>query len=145
MFLLQTVLWYDNLVLTRSQCGHQRSRQKRIHDHKRYKFILCTICARSIFHRTFSATTVQVDAPSDAGFTPLHISAQEGHLSTVRVLVEKGGSRVGSLTKTGANPIYWAAHFGKMDVIKYLIEKGTINRSTYRIACYHDCYLYRYN
>ena len=67
---------------------------------------------------------MDVNSRSDAGFTPLHISSQQGHVTTVTILVEEGNANVDAVTKTGANPIYWAAHFGKIEVIEYLIEKG---------------------
>ena len=65
-----------------------------------------------------------VEARSAEGFTPLLIAAQEGHLDTVRVLVEEGRASLDAVNNAGANALYWPAYFGRLGIMIYLMDKG---------------------
>lgn len=55
--------------------------------------------------------------------SPLYISAQEGFLDVVKVLV-KNGQDIEFSYREGFTPLYIASQRGKLDVVKYLYRKG---------------------
>ena len=56
------------------------------------------------------------------GWTPLHCSAQAGHLSVVKLLVESGSSTTAE-TSNGRVPLWFAASENKLKVVTYLIQQ----------------------
>jgi ankyrin repeat protein len=55
--------------------------------------------------------------------SPLYISAQEGYLDVVKLLVE-AGQDVEYSYREGFTPLYIAAQRGKLDVVEYLYSQG---------------------
>ena len=48
-----------------------------------------------------------------------------GHLETVRLLIEKLGAKVDlDIEENGKTALWWAAEHGKLDVVRFLLEKG---------------------
>ena len=66
----------------------------------------------------------QFEEPNSAGFSPLHIAAQEGHLSVVKRLVGGAGAKVDVLNRDRDTPLYWAAYNGHTEVVQYLVRAG---------------------
>jgi ankyrin repeat protein len=58
------------------------------------------------------------------GITALHIAAQSGHMSTVKLLVERGADRSIQDDLYNGTPESWADHFGKVAVRDYLRSVG---------------------
>lgn len=57
------------------------------------------------------------------GFSPLHLAAQYGHVSTAEVLLRAGISR-DARTKVDRTPLHVAAQEGHLDVVELLINHG---------------------
>jgi len=59
--------------------------------------------------------------------TPLHFSAENGHLSVVEYLVNQKAD-IKSKDKDDLTPLHWAARFGHLSVVEYLVnQKADIN------------------
>ena len=56
------------------------------------------------------------------GWTPLHCSAQAGHLQVVKLLVESGAS-TNTETSNGRIPLWFAAAENKLKVVSFLIQQ----------------------
>ena len=56
------------------------------------------------------------------GWTPLHCSAQAGHLQVVKLLVESGASTLAETTN-GRIPLWFAASENKLKVVTFLIQQ----------------------
>ncbi|ONI58207.1 ankyrin repeat domain-containing protein [Wolbachia pipientis] len=68
-----------------------------------------------------------IDAVDQLGFAPLHYAAENGHLSVVRCLIEKGAS-VDLRNEDSMVPLHFAAQSGRFDIVKQLVEnKASIN------------------
>ena len=82
-----------------------------------------------------------VNALNSAGFSPLHIAAQEGHLGVVRRLVKAAGAQIDALNKDGATPLYWAAHNGHLETVQFLVRAGKDKESYKKRALNLSCKL----
>lgn len=70
---------------------------------------------------------LSVDATDSAGWTPLHRAAYNGHLETIKCLVDEKGARININNKRNEallTPLHAAAMKGHTDVVQYLVEKG---------------------
>ena len=56
-------------------------------------------------------------------YTPLHASAQFGHLKATKTLVERGAA-INYINIYGNTPLMEAAHSGKLEIFRYLTEIG---------------------
>ena len=56
-------------------------------------------------------------------FSPIIFAANNGHLSTVKVLIEMGAN-INDRSNNFRTPLIWSSIWGHYDVCKYLIEKG---------------------
>uniref|UniRef100_A0A4W3JXF9 Ankyrin 3 n=1 Tax=Callorhinchus milii TaxID=7868 RepID=A0A4W3JXF9_CALMI len=63
------------------------------------------------------------DAATTSGYTPLHISAREGHEDVASILLEQGAS-LSVNTKKGFTPLHVAAKYGKIEVANLLLQKN---------------------
>lgn len=84
-----------------------------------------------------------VNAESKAGFSPLHLSAQEGHVEMSKLLLELK-SDVNLQSKNGLTPLHLCAQEDKVNVAKVLVENNAnINATTktgftpLHIACHY--------
>ena len=66
---------------------------------------------------------VSVNTSSNEGSTPLHLAAQKGHDSTIRILHELG-SVVNPVDNNGSTPLHKAAYNGHDSTIRLLHELG---------------------
>ena len=57
------------------------------------------------------------------GCTPLHISANNGHLNVVKCLIGKGAN-IEAKDQGHLTPLHYAAIYGKLEVVKFLLQKG---------------------
>jgi ankyrin repeat protein len=57
------------------------------------------------------------------GYTPLTHAAANGHLESVRVLLDRGADP-NSLTTEGGSALYWAASNGHLEVVALLLKRG---------------------
>ena len=60
-----------------------------------------------------------IDATDNAGSSPLSLSAQQGHLKTLKYLVEKGANI--NCAMKGDTALYYAALRGHLEVIQFLV------------------------
>lgn len=58
-----------------------------------------------------------------AGWTPLHLAAQKGHLKIAKYLIEHGANSE-ARAKENQTPLYSAASEGNLGIVKLLIERG---------------------
>ena len=61
---------------------------------------------------------------NEYGHTPLIYASREGHLTTVKFLVEEGHANVEAKKNDGDTALYLAKLFDKSDVVAYLRSKG---------------------
>lgn len=69
------------------------------------------------------ASSVEGNQHSLTGKTALHLSAENGHESVVRCLLEYG-SDIDARDSSGATALHYAAEMGNVDVIEALLERG---------------------
>lgn len=55
--------------------------------------------------------------------SPLLLAAQNGHLNTIKLLLEDSRVSTMSLDETGRTPLWWAAHKSSPDIVNLLLEK----------------------
>lgn len=61
------------------------------------------------------------------GSTPLHLAAQKGHSTCVKVLLKKG-AKMDAVTAAGSTPLHKAAWHGKIKSLRILLEaKANVN------------------
>ena len=65
-----------------------------------------------------------VSALNHAGWTPLHLACQEGHLLCVLTLLKAGASLSLPNNHDGGLPIHPAAQYNRMEIVKILLEHG---------------------
>jgi len=66
----------------------------------------------------------RVDQPDDLGNTPLHYSANAGHLEAVNELLKAFGAPVNVANSAGDTPLHKAAARGHAEVVKALLAAG---------------------
>ena len=64
-----------------------------------------------------------VDGETSYGWTPLHASAQQGHLEVARILVEERGAGANKADNDGWTPLHASALHNKLEVVKWLVTK----------------------
>ena len=69
----------------------------------------------------------EVNLKDDSGRTPLSWAAQNGHESTIKLLLVTGKADVDSKDDYGGTPLSWAAENGREAVIKLLLATGKAN------------------
>jgi ankyrin repeat protein len=62
-----------------------------------------------------------VNAQMNSGATSAYLAAQEGHLETLRYLVEEGGSSVRILAHDGMSCLHAAAQMGHLECVQWLV------------------------
>lgn len=67
--------------------------------------------------------SIDIDQPTDDGFTPLMMAAQEGHDGVVRILLQKG-ARLDIECEDKATALLLSAQFGHVAVTKLLVDAG---------------------
>ncbi|EJW80819.1 hypothetical protein WUBG_08271 [Wuchereria bancrofti] len=63
------------------------------------------------------------NAESKAGFTPLHLSAQEGHREMAALLIENG-AKVGAQARNGLTPMHLCAQEDRVNVAEELVKEN---------------------
>lgn len=58
---------------------------------------------------------------SQNGLAPLHLAAQEDHVSVAQIL-KSAGAKVSPLTRAGYSPLHTACHFGQINMVRYLLD-----------------------
>ena len=71
----------------------------------------------SSHHRRF-----KIDSRNNLDRTPLHWAAANGHLGTVKLLIDHG-ALVEAKDKYGMRALLWAAWFGRKEVFEYLLKE----------------------
>ena len=66
---------------------------------------------------------MSVNLTDKNGYTPLHVSAQFGHLEATKLLVKRGAA-INNTNKYGNTPLIEAASSGKLEIFRYLTKKG---------------------
>jgi len=66
--------------------------------------------------------------------TPLHLSAESGHLEATKTFVEKGAP-LNKANNHGSTPLTLAARYGQIDVCHYLTEMGA-DINIREVKCY---------
>ena len=66
---------------------------------------------------------VDVNAKNEYGWTVLHFASMEGHLDTVKDLIEKCHCDVNTKDRYGWTPLHCASRWGNLDIVKYLVEE----------------------
>ncbi|CAL2039908.1 unnamed protein product [Caenorhabditis brenneri] len=80
---------------------------------------------------------VEFDNDNIQGTPPLWAAAAAGHLSIVKLLVEKGKADVNQFTNTRSTPLRGACYDGHLDIVQYLIDNGADPRIPNRHG--HSC------
>jgi len=81
--------------------------------------------------RHFLAEGHPVDPQITSGHTPLHIAAQMGHATVVRLLLQEAGADVDARTHEGITPLYVALQQGRIAVGRMLMDSGAdVNAQT---------------
>ena len=90
------------------------------------------VCARNGWTQHLGMIKVLLDAGADVNkahivyhFTPLMVSAYNGHTEIVRELIRRGAD-VNFITNKGDSAIENAAHVGHLEVVKVLIAAGAV-------------------
>ena len=65
----------------------------------------------------------EVNPQDQAGFTPMQVACQEGHLPCVLTLLRAGASLTLS-NNDGSLPIHLAAQFNRIEVVRILLKHG---------------------
>lgn len=80
---------------------------------------------------------VEFDNDNIQGTPPLWAAAAAGHLSIVKLLVEKGEADVNQYTNTRSTPLRGACYDGHLDIVQYLLDHGADPRIANRHG--HSC------
>lgn len=70
-----------------------------------------------------AASKAQLDAPNDAGETPLLVACERGNLHIARMLLDAGADANRPLTN-GTTPLHWAAQAGNRFLVEALLGAG---------------------
>lgn len=69
----------------------------------------------------------EVNQPTNNGYTPLHLAAQEGHGSTVGKLLEYGANANARTFQGDFSPLMVACQFGKLNTVRALLLHPSTN------------------
>jgi hypothetical protein len=64
-----------------------------------------------------------IPVPDCSGWTPFHWAASNGHVGTVKLLIDHQAN-LEILDNNGWTPLFWAVSKGHMEVVKILLESG---------------------
>lgn len=76
--------------------------------------------ARLLLDKSFD---IDVSIPEYHGFTALHIAAEQGHGTVVRLLLGRGAA-IDSCSTYGRSALYLATVAGHEKIVKQLLEEG---------------------
>lgn len=68
-----------------------------------------------------------VDDRDEAGTSPLHLSAQKGHVDVVRLLLQCGADK-DAVDESGWTPLFFASWAGHAAVTRMLLQAGANGR-----------------
>jgi len=74
---------------------------------------------------TLTATGVQIDPRTAAGYTPLHIASHFGHSGMVKFLVQNGAD-IQAQTNYGNTPLHHAGTLGLLKTMSSSTIHGTV-------------------
>jgi ankyrin repeat protein len=80
-----------------------------------------------------------INARNEAGWTPLHFAAAEGHNDIIDLLLNKG-ARIDAQDKDGITPLIKAIVMGKDDSVEHLLKRGAEVTSENSRAVYFAAY-----
>ena len=66
----------------------------------------------------------QLNSADEEGRSPIEITATEGHIEMLRLLVEKGSEMNTRNPNSGKSPLDMSCILGKTDILRELLEKG---------------------
>jgi len=95
---------------------HPRSAYLPIHQHAQDGDV-------ALVTQDLAANPKDLDAPDDAGLTPLHLAAARCRPPVVELLLERG-AEVNRKDDGGATPLHLAAQEGCLDTAQQLLAKG---------------------
>jgi ankyrin repeat protein len=79
----------------------------------------------------------------DGGETALHAASRNGHLETVKFLVQQGNANVEATMCSGSTPLHLASRNGHLRIVQFLVEQRKANleatdffgRTPFHVAC----------
>ena len=74
----------------------------------------------TIYRLTFTSQYGAIaDANDNDGWTPLHLAAENGQLTTVRLLLSKG-AKINKQNRYGRTPLHWACSSNQVHLPIYI-------------------------
>ena len=78
-------------------------------------------------------------AQTTTGCSPLWQASQNGHVDTVKVLINAGGNVNQAKTTDGCSPLYIASQNGNVDTVNVLLKAGSnVNQARTTDALHFD-------
>lgn len=62
--------------------------------------------------------------PGTRGYIPLMLAAENGHLGTIKLLVNNGGNLLRRDVVSGYFPLHFAAKGNRVDLVKFILQNG---------------------
>ncbi|KAL8724372.1 MAG: hypothetical protein Q9166_007983 [cf. Caloplaca sp. 2 TL-2023] len=91
-------------------------------------FTLCVFGLADLLIQNLKATATDCNRKNDSGQTPLYLASSTGHLTVVRILLDRGADLNASGGRL-STPLQAACFQGYVDVVRLLIEKGANMKS----------------